>query len=79
MSELEMSRAVARRFGKIAVEEADMVPAGGQELKTFRRAKAVEAVRAYKLGEPWEPGEREAVIRGATEGVLEAVLERLEG
>ena len=79
MSELEMSRAIAHRFGRIAVEKADNVPAGGKALTTFRKNKAVQAIRLYKQGEPWEPGEREVVIDGATKGVLEAVLERLEG
>ena len=79
MGELEMSRAVARMFGRKAVEKADNVPAGGKALTTFRKQKAVEAIRLYKQGEPWEPGEREAAIGGAHRGVLEAVIERLEG
>lgn len=77
MNELELARELARSFGRKAVEKADFVPAKGRPRRRFTRNKAVQAVRLYKVGGCWEPGEREVVISGAIQGVTEGIKARL--
>ena len=75
MSELELVKAFARNFGKRAVKETTRIPI--ERIKDFTLRMTVRAVKAYKQGEPWEPGEREAAIAGAISGVREQIKERL--